>query len=237
MRRRCSPSCRRASSGSARRTRRSRRCTRDDRGEEEVVAAALAATVAGPRRAVAGADVDEVGFGIVGDAVPRRAAAAGTSTTRRSQVLAAISIAPSSKRLRRIAGHDVEPPRLLAGVGVVGGDVAAHAVEFAAAVADDHLALDDARRAGDGVVAADRRGLHDPVHVPGRGVEGDEAAVEQPDVDAGPCRGRRRGSPARSMRRAPPSAKPPLTSAGSHRHFRVPVRASMANTTLHVEVP
>ena len=39
---------------------------------------------------------------------------------------------------------------IVAGVGVIGGDVAAHS-ELGAAVADHHLALADARRAGDRV--------------------------------------------------------------------------------------
>ena len=53
-------------------------------------------------------------------------------------------------------------------VGVVRGDVAAHA-ELGAAVADDDLALDDARRAGDRVaLASDRRSRTDHDFVAGR---------------------------------------------------------------------
>ena len=66
----------------------------------------------------------------------------------------------SSKRLARVARHGEPAPLLLAGRRVVGGDVAAHAV-LGAAVADDHLALEDPRRAGDGVatLAVDDRVL------------------------------------------------------------------------------
>ena len=110
-----------------------------------------AAPVMAPRRAVAGADVDQVGVGVVRKAVPGVAAAAvlpplaGPGLGRHLHRL-------RLERLRRIAGNDVEPPRLVAGLGVVGGHVAAHAVELGAAVADDDLALDDARRAGDHVL-------------------------------------------------------------------------------------
>ena len=82
-----------------------------------------------------------------------------------------------------IAGHRVEAPGELAGLGVVGGDVAAHAV-LAAAVADQHLALHDARRAGDavGLGAVDRVCTSQTLRA-GLRVERDEPAVERADVD------------------------------------------------------
>ena len=49
------------------------------------------------------------------------------------------------ERLRRIARHGVEPPRQLAVRGIVGGHISADGV-FGTAVADDDLALVDARR-------------------------------------------------------------------------------------------
>src|SRR4030095_10737957 len=62
-------------------------------------------------------------------------------------------------------------------LGVVGGDVAAHAV-LGATVADDHLALVHARGARDRVRARTvDDGVLRPQHPPGGGVEGHEAAV------------------------------------------------------------
>ena len=49
---------------------------RDDRGQEQVVALARGAVVARPFDAVADAEVDEIQIRVVGDRVPRRAAAA-----------------------------------------------------------------------------------------------------------------------------------------------------------------
>jgi hypothetical protein len=98
--------------------------------------------------------------------------------------LSAISIALSSGALQGgVAGHRVEAPGLLAGLGVVGGDVAAHA-ELGAAIADQHLALDDARRPGDGVaLLAVEDGVHAPGDLAGLGIERDQTAIEAADVD------------------------------------------------------
>ena len=158
------------------------RLERDDRAQEQVVAAAGAAVLLVPRRAVAGADVEQVELRVVGHRVPDRAAAAelpplavpglrGLLENRRFE------------RLRRIAGHGVEAPQHLAGLRVVGGDVAAHA-ELGAAVADDHLALDDARRAGDRVCLRLIDGHHRPHFLAGLGVERDQPAVERADETA-----------------------------------------------------
>ena len=136
-----------------------------------------------PRRAVAGADVDEVGLGIVGDAVPGVAAAAvlpplaGPGLGRHLHRL-------RLERLRRIAGHDVEAPRLRAGLGVVGGHVAAHAVNSAPPLPMMTLPL---TMRGAPVIAYStcRSGVVCRTHTtaPGGRVERDEAAVEQADVD------------------------------------------------------
>ncbi len=153
------------------------RLERDDRAQEQVVAAARAAVLLIPRRAVAGADVQQIELRVVRHRIPDRAAAAelppfavpglrGLREDRRFE------------RLRRIAGHGVEAPQHLAGLRVVRGDVAAHA-ELGAAVADDDFALDDARRAGDGVCLRLIDGHHGPHFVAGRGVERDETAVER----------------------------------------------------------
>ena len=155
---------------------------RDDRREIQVVAAAGTAVIARPRGAVAGTDVDEIGGRVVGQAVPRRAAAA---------VLPPLALPALEGHLHRsilealgrIARHDEPAPRLLARGRVVGREEAADPV-LAAAVADHDLALHDARRAGDAVVAAHGRSLHRPRHVAGVGVEGHQPAVEQAHIDA-----------------------------------------------------
>ncbi len=108
-----------------------------------------------------------------------------------------------SKRLRRIAGHGVEAPGQLAGLRVVGRDVAAHA-ELGAAVADDDLALDDARRAGDRVrLASGRRSPPPTSALPVARVERDQPAVERADVDLALVEPRRRGSRRRSTPSGP----------------------------------
>ena len=149
---------------------------RDDRRQEQVVAAAGAPQVAVPGRAVADADVEQVEFRVVDDGVPYRAAASSRPP------LAGPGLGGHPHRLvleavRRVARHGVEAPGALAGLGVVGVDVAAHAV-LGAAVADDHLALGDPGRAGDRVhrVFGDRH--RRPRDLPGLGVEGDQPAVE-----------------------------------------------------------
>ena len=94
--------------------------------------------------------------------------------------------------LRRIARHDVELPGLLAGLGVIGGDVAARA-EVAAAVADDHLAVGDARRARDRQRLTRLQGLRGPHRLAGLGVQRDQAPVEGRDDRSCPSRRRGRG--------------------------------------------
>ena len=48
----------------------------DDRAEEQIVALTCATDAVVPRRAVASADIDEIGHGVVVDGIPGRAAAA-----------------------------------------------------------------------------------------------------------------------------------------------------------------
>ena len=100
-----------------------------------------------------------------------------------SQVLAARAIDSFSKGLDGIARHREPAPLLLARLGVVGGDVAAHAV-LGAAVADDHVALEHARGAGDGVRArAVDDGVLLPRHRAGGRVQRDQPAVVGAHVD------------------------------------------------------
>ena len=163
------------------------RLQRDDRREIEIVAAARAAQPLIPRGAIADADVEQVEFGVVGERVPHRAAAAELPPFAGPRLRRAFH-RRRFEPLRGIAGDGVEAPRQLAGGGLVGGHVAAHAV-LAAAVADDDLALHDARRAGDGVVLRLIDGDRLPQHLAALGVERGEPSVERPDVDAAVVQG------------------------------------------------
>src|SRR3989475_4460149 len=72
---------------------------------------------------------------------------------------------------------------LRAGLGVIGRDIAAHAV-LGAAVADQHLALDDARRARDGVrVGAVDDGVLLPDLLARGRVQRHQAAIEGSHID------------------------------------------------------
>ncbi len=154
----------------------------DNGGEEQVVATLGAANLLVDRGAVAGAQVDPVVLGVVGHGVPHGAAATvfpplagpGLGGHRHGVIFEAVG---------GVAGHHVKAPRLLAGGGVVGGDIAPHRAEVAAAKADHHLAIKHPGRAGDiaGVLFVD--GLHTPQLVAGFGVEGDQATVVGAGVD------------------------------------------------------
>ena len=154
----------------------------DDRREVEVVAAARAAGLARPGRAVADAEVEQVQLRVVDDGVPDRAAAAADLPPAAVPGRGGAGHGGVLEGLGRVAGHGVEAPALLAGLGVIGGDVAADA-ELGAAVADDHHPLGDPRRAGDGVGLLRVDGPHLPFRLAGRGVQGDQAAVDGAHVD------------------------------------------------------
>src|SRR5690606_31475750 len=80
------------------------------------------------------------------------------------------------------ARHREEAPQLLTVVGVISGDVAAHA-ELGAAVADDHFAIDHARRAGDRVGLVRLHGELGPEFLAAVPVERHETAVECAEVE------------------------------------------------------
>jgi hypothetical protein len=157
---------------------------RDDRADEQIVALALAAIMPGERRAVAGAHVNEIGLRIVSDRIPRIGAAAelpilprpGLGGHRHDRVRG-LMVRP----LRGIARRSEEFPELLARVGIIGRDEAAHA-EVAARIADHHHSVEHARRARDRVghgLVVERAG--GPHRLASRDIEPDQPSVERGD--------------------------------------------------------
>ena len=122
--------------------------------------------------------------GVIDDGVPRRAATAdfpplaAFPRRRRHFHLGML------ERQRRIARHCIEAPDLRAGLGIVSGDIPAHA-ELRATVADEYLPGRRARRAGDRIktIAVDDR-VDFPHLDAGCGVERDQSTVEAADVNA-----------------------------------------------------
>ena len=113
---------------------------RDDRRCVQVVAALAAIFLDVVRRAVAGADVDELEFGVVVDAVPHRRAAA------RFPAMARIPGGESLHEVRlvlrsflRVARHGVEAPAERAGAQFKRRDITTYAREVGAGAADDDL--------------------------------------------------------------------------------------------------
>src|SRR5438445_12521376 len=106
----------------------------DDRGDEEIVSALGAASAAGPRSAVADAEVDEIKVGVVGDRVPDGAASAQFASLPLPSLRGFLEDG-RFVGLRRIPGDRVEAPNHLSSTGVVSGNVATHAV-LGAAIAD-----------------------------------------------------------------------------------------------------
>ena len=158
----------------------------NDRRDVEVVASAWRAQVAAPWRAIAGADVEQVEVGVVGHGVPHSAAAADfpiLPTLRVGLPCRHCSLQMLAlRRQARVTGHREKAPKLATGFGVVGRDVAADA-KLAAAIADDHLVLDDARRArnGVGLVAIYRADVPDGLS--GFCIKGHEPSVDRADID------------------------------------------------------
>src|SRR5580698_11468841 len=160
---------------------------RDDRSGEQVIATAASRVI--PGLTVVGAEVEQVELGIVGHAVPGGTAAPElpelTIPTRARLALEDV-IGSSAVRFTRLAGNCVETPNLLSCRGVVSGDVPAGFV-FAARVADDDFAFNDARSArnrvrlgiGVGTVGSRNR----PDLFARRRIQRDEAPVERPDIN------------------------------------------------------
>src|SRR5690606_13032090 len=92
----------------------------------QIVAAAGAAVLLVPWRAVADSDVEEVEIGIVGHGIPYGSAPAELPPFARPGLCSALEVS-ALERFRGIAGHGVEPPDQIACVWIVGGHIAAHA--------------------------------------------------------------------------------------------------------------
>jgi hypothetical protein len=157
---------------------------RDDRREEQIVALPVRADMVVPGGAVADADQKLVELGIVDDRIPDGAATAifpplaGPGGKRDlHRLVRRLMIGP----VGGISGDGVEAPDLLAGRGIVGGDVAAHA-KLGARIADDDLVPEYARCAGDRV----RLGLIDrddrPDRLAGGRIQRDQPAVDRADI-------------------------------------------------------
>src|SRR5690606_1062735 len=113
-----------------------------------------------PGRAVAGADIDEVERGIIGEAVPRGAAAAGLPPFA-GPGLGSHFHGGILEAVGRVARHGVPAPELPARLRVIGRDIAPHR-HFRTAIADDDLAVEHARGTGDGVAFGVVDGEHGP---------------------------------------------------------------------------
>ena len=155
-----------------------------DGSQIQVVAALGAAHLVRPGRAVARAHVHGVELGIEGHAVPHGAAAAGLPPLAAGiPGLGGALHGFVLEGFGRIAGHAEPAPFLLAGLGVIGRDVAAHAI-FGAAVADDDLALEHARSARDGERALlPLEGILVPDLLAGGGIQRDQAAIPCTHID------------------------------------------------------
>src|SRR5258708_24021736 len=151
----------------------------DDGGDEEIVSTLGAASAGGRRSRVADTEVDEIKVGVVGDRVPDGAASAQFA----SLPLPSLRSFLEDGRfvgLRRIPGDRVETPNHLSRVGVVGRDVATHAV-LGATIADQDVSFDDTWCASDGVGEMWVNGESFPDGLSGGGIKRDEAAIERGD--------------------------------------------------------
>src|SRR5262249_17012657 len=157
------------------------RAKRENAGEIKIIAALRAANLLVPGRAVAGADVKQVQFRVVSERIPHRASPAHLPPFARPR-LRGLRQRGRSNRLRWVARKGEEAPPLFASFGVVGGYVTAHAI-FGAAIPDDHLALHDARRAGDRVRLILINGHDLPDDLAVSGAERNQPSIERADIN------------------------------------------------------
>ena len=158
---------------------------RDDRGDEEIVALTLTTDFVVPWGAVADADQYLVELAVIDDRVPYSAAAAELAPVAVPRCAGAFYDAVRRCAIGGCAGgrwDGVEAPVEIAGVGIIGGDITAHAI-FGAAIADQYAPLHHARRAGDGVGLGLIDGYLGPDGPTGGGIERDQAAVDGAEED------------------------------------------------------
>ena len=138
---------------------------------------------------VARADIQQIEFGIVGDAIPHGPAAAVLPGAVRIPALGSRGQFGIFEWLAGITRHGIEAPAQAAVCQRVSADIAAH-VELAARIADyDHIA-GNYRRAGTGVAAlAIYNGVDFPDQLAIRGIERVQPAIEARDIHPARCDG------------------------------------------------
>ena len=137
-----------------------------NRGQKQVIPLPHAADLVVPRRAIAHAQDHGVGGGIVGHGVPDCAATAHLPPFARPG-LGCQGLRLVLEPVRRIAGHCVKAPELLASRCIVGSHIAANIVDVRAAKADDDLPVEHARSAADEAGVSRRCRLHVPRNLAG----------------------------------------------------------------------
>ena len=178
-----------------------------------------------PRLGVARPGDHQVGFGVIDQAVPHRAAAAVLRPVA-DPGLGRLFLSLVLHGLARGRRNRVELPRERSVLEVVCREEAANEV-LAAAHADDHLVARDARRDGQRVVLIDVRDLALPQLLAADGVERDQPGIvgRQDDLAV------RDREPA-VVRAAAHMARVAGSILASYIHFCSPVRASRAYTML-----
>ena len=145
---------------------------RDHRAGEEIIA--LAALPGSNRIRIAGGDIDQVEFGIVGGRLPGHAATVGAGVVVGPGVVA---------RVTGLLRRGVPLPLQLAGFRIARFEEALY-IEIVAAGADDDVVADDERRGGGEVAALHVGDLFVPALFAGGGVERDHEVIggfhEQP---------------------------------------------------------
>ena len=156
---------------------------RQDRGEEQIVTAGGAAFLPIEQGRIAGADIEEIELGVVDHRVPGRTAAADVPAAVRIPGLRGHFELGILDGFLWIGRHDEEAPLQVAGLQVIGRNIAA-CVIVRAGIADHHDVARDLGRAAAriGAVLVDKS-IDLPNDLAGLGVEPEEMAVERADID------------------------------------------------------